>query len=416
MIYLDNAATTRMDERVLEEMLPYLASEYANPSAAYSPASKVRRAIGTARERVAALIGAEPDEIVFTSGGTESDAAAIMGLTAQNNIRQGYSTVITSQIEHPAVSRQMAALEQRGYRVKALKPDKYGIIDPSHIEKSVNGSTGFMSIMTANNEIGSVNDITAIGELCSEHGIIFHTDAVQAVGHIPIDVRASHIDALSASGHKLHGPKGTGFLFIRRGLGAVPLINGGGQERGLRSGTENVAGIVGLGAACELAAQHMTENAHYIAELRDRLIGRVLNEIPDCILNGPDGNCVSNWHDYAQNGPGGNCVSKGSDYSLNRSLNRLQRLPGNAHFAFKDIEGASLVIQLDMAGICASTGSACSASAREPSPVLQAIGLDKAYAAGSLRLTLSQYTTQQETDDTVDVLKRSVEKLRAMRS
>lgn len=375
---MDNAATTMPDESVTETMLPFLRELYANPSAAYGAAARIRKSIGRAREQIAELINAEPDEIYFTSGGTESNNTAIKGAALGKN----FGKILTSDIEHPSVINALDSLRGENFDIRHVSPDNCGIVSCEAIEETVTAGTGFVSVMTANNEVGAVNDIAAIGALCRERGILFHTDAVQAVGHIPVDVKSMNIDMLSASGHKFHGPKGIGFLYVRRGVDIPPLVYGGGQERGLRSGTENVAAIAGMGAAAEKAMQDMETDTKRIASLRDRLIGRVLNEIPDSILNGP------------------------SDTN--------KRLPGNAHFAFKGIEGASLLIQLDMKNICASTGSACSASAKRPSHVLRAIGVAEEYINGSLRLSLSKYTTEDEINRTVEALKESVALLRSM--
>lgn len=382
LIYLDNAATTRPDDAVVEAMLPYLKDSYANPSAAYSMAARVRKAVEHSREQIAKLINAEPDEIYFTSGGTESDNIALKGLIADGYTSNSFPGIVSTAIEHPAVLKTLTELKNRHVNVNLLMPDSTGIVSCTDVSDAISGNTGLVSVMAANNEIGSVNDIGRIGSICRERGVVFHTDAVQAVGHIPIDVKAMNIDALSASGHKFHGPKGVGFLYCRRGINIASLFQGGGQERGLRSGTENVASIVGMGTAAELAGNTMAEDSARISRLRDDFINRVLNDIPGSILNGP--------------------------------LEGALRLPGNMHFAFTGIEGASLLIRLDMKNICASTGSACSASKSGPSHVLKSVGLADEYINGSIRLTMSKYTTRDELDRTFEVLKESITALRTL--
>lgn len=377
-IYLDNAATTRVDDAVFSAMEPYLKDMYGNPSASYSLAAKSKKAVGTAREQVARLINAEPSEIYFTSGGTESDNMALNGF--YELIRDKGCSLITTKVEHHAVLRTAEALERRGLKTVYAPLTECGCVDVPALDSMDLASVGMASIMTANNEIGAINDITAVADIFNKRGILFHTDAVQAVGHERIDVRSLKIDSLSASAHKFHGPKGVGFLFIRNTVKIPPFIIGGGQEGGLRSGTENVAGIVGMGVASHIAYESLEKDRHRIITLRDRLIDRILREIPYSILNGP----------------------KESD----------SRLCNNADFSFAHINGASLVIQLDMKGVCASTGSACSASDRGASHVLSAIGVPVEYSDGSLRLTLSKFTTLEEIDYAVEVIKSSVAFLR----
>lgn len=390
MIYLDNAATTALDPEVLEAMMPYLTEEYGNPSATYGLAAKARTAVQRAREKAAELIGAEPDEIIFTSGGTEADNMAIRGLykvaASDRRFDSGMPEIITSAAEHPAVLETVKSVaEYTGCGTKLLKTDKEGIISPDEVKMAVTGKTGLISLMMANNEVAAVNDIAAIGKITRERGILFHTDAVQAFGHMPIDVATMEADALSASAHKLHGPKGVGLLYLRRGIRLPAYVTGGGQERGLRSGTENVAGIVGFGKACEIAKRDMLADMRRIKELRDKLVKGIMSEIDDVILTGP-----------------------GIDMGDQR------RTVSGASFAFKNIEGSSLLIQLDMKGICASTGSACSASEAGPSHVLRAIEVPDDYINGSLRMGLSKFTTEEEIDAAITAVKASVAFLRSI--
>ena len=377
-IYLDNAATTRIDEQVFEAMEPYLKDMYGNPSAGYSLASKSKRAVNTAREQVAALINAEPDEIYFTSGGTESDNCAINGFFSM--CTGAGKRFLTTPVEHPAVLKCAEMLKGRGVNTVMAPIDFCGRVDIEELKRMSLDNISFASIMYANNEIGSVNDIKSITEVLKDKDIPVHTDAVQAIGHIKVDVRDLFVDALSASGHKFHGPKGVGFIYIRRGVKMPAFILGGGQENGLRSGTENVAGIVGLGTAADMALRNLDKDTAKIRNLRDYLTDRILSEIPDSRLNGP---CVTD-----------------------------NRLCNNANFSFRGVNGASLIIQLDMKGIAASTGSACATNREGTSHVLQAINVPEEYIDGSLRLSLSKYTTKEEIDYTVPELKKSIEFLR----
>lgn len=377
-IYLDNAATTRVSEEVLQEMLPCFRETYANPSAIYSLAGTAKKAVGIARERAAALIGAKPNEIYFTAGGSESDNWAVRAVA--EGLSDKGRHIITSKIEHHAVLHTCEYLERRGYEVTYLDVDGEGMVSPETLEKAIRPNTILISVMAANNEIGTMQPIAKIGEIARERGILFHTDAVQAYGHVPLNVEEMHIDLLSASGHKLYGPKGAGILYIRENVRLLPLIHGGGQERGRRAGTLNVPGIVGFGKAAALAGETMQERAVRETALRDYLIDRVLAEIPYTRLNGP----------------------------------RQDRLPGNAHFCFRFIEGESLLILLDQRGICGSSGSACTSGALDPSHVLLAIGLPHEIAHGSLRLTLSAENTREEIDRTVEALKEIVGRLRDM--
>lgn len=378
-IYLDNAATTRMREEVLEEMLPFFRESYANPSAIYGFAGEAKRAVRLARERAGALIGAKPTEIYFTGGGTESDNWALRGV-AETYADKGRH-IIVSAIEHHAVLHTCKYLEKQGYTVTCLPVEDDGKVLPETLQKAMRPDTILVSIMAANNEIGTIEPLAKLSAIAHEQGALFHTDAVQAYGHIPLHVEKMGIDLLSASGHKFGGPKGVGILYCRENLRLAPLLHGGAQEKGRRAGTLNVPGIVGFGKAAALAGETLQERMERESALRDYLIDRVLAEIPHARLNGAA-------HD---------------------------RLPGNAHFCFADIEGESLLILLDQRGICASGGSACSTGALDPSHVLLGIGLPHELARGSLRLTLSAENTEAELDETAEVLKESVERLREMR-
>lgn len=377
-IYLDNAATTRVHEEVLQEMLPYFRENYANPSAIYGFAGEAKKAVGIARERAAALIGAKPNEIYFTAGGSESDNWAIRAVA--EGLQGKGRHIITSKIEHHAVLHTCQYLEKQGYEVTYLDVDGEGKISPEALEKAIRPDTILISLMAANNEIGTLEPVARIGEIARARGVLFHTDAVQSYGHVPLDVEEMHIDLLSASGHKLNGPKGVGILYCRENVRLSPLIHGGAQERGRRAGTLNVPGIVGFGKAAALAGETMQERCEKETALREYLIDRVLAEIPYTRLNG----------------------------------HRQDRLPGNAHFCFRFIEGESLLILLDQRGICGSSGSACTSGALDPSHVLLAIGLPHEIAHGSLRLTLSEETTREELDETVEALKEIVGRLRDM--
>ena len=378
MIYLDNAATTRVLDEVYEEMKPYFCENYGNPSAIYSFASKNMTAIDKAREKVAKVIGAQPNEIYFTAGGSESDNWALKA-TAEKYAEKG-KHIITTTIEHHAILHTCQYLEKQGFEVTYVGVDENGVVKLDELKKAIRPDTILISVMTANNEIGTLEPIKEIGELAHEHGILFHTDAVQAYGHIPLNVDEMHIDMLSASGHKFHGPKGIGFLYIRKTVKIGSFIHGGAQERSRRAGTLNTPGIVGIGAAAAYAQKTLEENAKKEAELRDYLIDRVLAEIPYTRLNG----------------------------------HRTNRLPGNANFCFRFIEGESLLILLDQKGICGSSGSACTSGSLDPSHVLLAIGLPHEIAHGSLRLTLSEETTKEQIDEVVENLKTIVARLRSM--
>lgn len=379
-IYLDNAATTRMKEEVLQEMLPFFRETYANPSAIYGFAGEAKRAVRLARERAGALIGAKPTEIFFTGSGTESDNWALRSV-AETYAEKG-KHIVVSAIEHHAVLHTCRYLEKQGYEVAYLPVDEDGKVRSETLEKAVRPDTVLVSVMAANNEIGTLEPLADISRIAHGQGALFHTDAVQAYGHVPLDVGEMEIDLLSASGHKLGGPKGVGILYCRENLRLQPLLHGGAQERGRRAGTLNVPGIVGFGKAAALAGQSLQERMERENHLRDYLIDRVLAEIPHTRLNG----------------------------------HRQDRLPGNAHFCFRDIEGESLLILLDQKGICGSGGSACTSGALDPSHVLLALGLSQEIARGSLRLTLSEENTVEELDETVAALSEIVERLRAMKA
>lgn len=378
MIYLDNAATTKMSEEVFEAMKPYFCEQYANPSAIYSFAGKSMKAVDEARKNVADLIGAQPNEIYFTAGGSESDNWAVKA-TAEACKSKG-KHIITSRIEHHAVLHTCQFLEKQGYEVTYVNVDPYGVIKLDELEAAIRPDTILITMMAANNEIGTIQPIKEIGALAKKNGILFHTDAVQAYGHIPLDVDACSIDMLSASGHKFHGPKGIGFLYIRKGVRIGSFVHGGAQERSRRAGTHDTPGIVGIGEAAKLAAANMEKYMKQETDVRDYLIKRVLDEIPYSRLNGHTTN----------------------------------RLPNNANFCFRFIEGESLLILLDQKGICASSGSACTSGSLDPSHVLLAIGLPHEIAHGSLRLSLSEETTRADIDYTVEELKKIVERLRSM--
>lgn len=378
LIYLDNAATTKTAPEVVEAMLPYFTENFGNPSSVYSFASKNKEAITAQREIIANALGANTSDIYFTAGGSESDNWALKA-TAEAYKNKG-NHIITTKIEHHAILHTAEYLEKMGYEVTYLDVDENGVVRLEDLKAAIRPTTILISIMFANNEIGTIEPIKEIGQIAKEYGILFHTDAVQAFGQVPIDVDECNIDMLSASGHKLNGPKGIGFLYIRKGVKIRSFVHGGGQERKRRAGTENVPGIVGLGTATKRAVQSMEERTAKEAELRDYLIKRVLDEIPYTKLNG----------------------------------HPSKRLPNNANFSFRFIEGESLLIMLDMKGICASSGSACTSGSLDPSHVLLAIGLPHEIAHGSLRLTLSEETSKEDIDYVVDELKRIVENLRNM--
>lgn len=378
MIYLDNAATTKVNKKVLESMMPYFSEIYCNPSAAYSFATKGRIAIEEARNHAAKLIGASDMEIYFTSGGSESDNWAIKAVAESFSDKGKH--IITTKIEHHAVLHTCEYLERHGFDITYLNVDSDGKVRLDELKKSIREDTILISVMTANNEIGTIQPVAEIGKIAHGKGILFHTDAVQAYGHIPINVDEMNIDLLSASGHKFNGPKGVGIMYIRKGVKIRSFIHGGSQERGRRAGTYNVPGIAGLGTAAKLAMENMAKRAEKEKELRDYFIDRISAEIPYTVLNG----------------------------------HREDRLPNNINFCFRFVEGESVLIMLDQAGICASSGSACTSGAIDPSHVLRAIGLSDEMAHESLRLTLSYENTKEEIDTVVGELKRIVERLRGM--
>lgn len=378
LIYLDNAATTKVKQEVVDAMLPYFTEEFGNPSSVYSFAAKNKTVIEKARETIASSINAKPKEIYFTGGGSESDNMAIKGIAKAYKDKGRH--IITSKIEHHAVLHSLRALEKEGYEVTYLDVDEMGIVKLDELKKAIREDTILITIMFANNEIGTIEPIKEIGQIAKEHGIIFHTDAVQAYTQVPIDVNEYNIDLMSASGHKINGPKGIGYIYIRSGLNIEPLIDGGAQERNRRAGTENVPAIVGLKKAAELAIANMEERTEYERRLRDYLIDSVMKRIPYTRVNG----------------------------------DRVNRLPNNTNFCFQFIEGETLLIMLDMEGICGSSGSACTSGSLDPSHVLKAIGLPDEIAHGSLRLTLSEETTKEDIDYVVDTLDKIVARLRQM--
>ena len=378
MIYLDNSATTPVKKEVVDEMLPYFTNFYGNPSSLYKLSRDAKRKLEEAREKVAQIIGAEKDEIYFTASGTESDNWAIKQIARANKKKGNH--IITTKIEHHAVLHTCMELEKEGFEVTYLDVDSEGKINIGDIEKFIRDTTILITIMYANNEIGVIMPIAEIGNIAREKDIVFHTDAVQAVGKLNIDVVKENIDLLSLSGHKFNGPKGVGALYIKKGTKINSFMHGGGQEKGKRAGTENVPGIIGLAKALELSIENREEKNKKLVELRDYLIDTVLSEVPHSRLNG----------------------------------DRVDRLPNNANFCIRFIEGESLLLGLDNFGICASSGSACTSGSLDPSHVLLAIGLPHEIAHGSLRLTLSDETTKQEIDFTIEKLKEIVQKLRAM--
>ncbi len=376
-IYFDNNATTKVDERVLEEIRPLFCELYGNPSSMHTFGGQIGRRISQAREQVATLLGCEPDEIIFTSCGTESDNTAIMGALAAVPDRR---KVITTRVEHPAVLAVCRELENRGYTVVELNVDKQGRLNLSELSKQLDDDTALVTIMYANNETGVIFPIEKIAELVTGRGITFHTDAVQAVGKIPLNLKKSKIDLLSLSGHKLHGPKGVGVLFVRKGTRLSPFMLGGHQEAGKRAGTENVPGIVGLGKACELALASIEEENEKVKYLRDKLENAILKECPDCRLNGDKDN----------------------------------RLPNTTNISFEYIEGEAILLMLDQHGICASSGSACTSGSLEPSHVLRAMGVPFTAAHGSIRFSLSRYNTEEEVDYAIEKIPPIIKRLREL--
>jgi cysteine desulfurase len=378
IVYMDHSATTYVRKEVLDAMIPYHIEFFGNPSSIYSITRATKKAIDTAREQVAKALGAEPDEIYFTSGGSESDNWAIKGVASAN--RKKGNHIITSKIEHHAVLHTCEYLEKEGFTVTYLPVDQYGLVDPAELEKAITDQTILITIMYANNEIGTIEPVAELGAIARKHKIPFHTDAVQVIGNVPVDVKTQNIDILSLSAHKFYGPKGVGALYIRKGTKIDNLIHGGGQERRRRAGTENIAGIVGLGKAIELATADIEGHNRRIRALRDRLMKGILDKIPDAHLNGhPE-----------------------------------KRLVGNINISFKFIEGEGILLWLDDEGICASTGSACTSGSLEPSHVLLATGLPVEISHGSLRLTLGNVNTDADVDFVLEVLPKVVSRLREM--
>ena len=376
MIYFDNAATTKLDDEVLKEMMPYLTNMYGNASAIYELGRESRKAIEDAREKVAKVLNCEVGEVYFTSCGSESDNTAIKEIARAN--KKNGNHIITSKIEHPAVIETCEQLKKEGFEITYIGVDEKGIVDLEEIKRAIKPTTILISIMFANNEIGTVEPIKEIGKIAKEHKIVFHTDAVQAVGNVRIDVEDMNIDSLSLSGHKFYGPKGVGVLYVKREIEFHSFINGGHQERNKRAGTENVAGIVGIGKAIELAYQNLDEHNKKITELRDYFINQITAKIPKVKING----------------------------------DMINRLPGNVNISFEGVDAEGLLLNLDLKKICASSGSACSADSLEPSRVLLAIGLEKEMAKSSLRVTIGKYNTKEEVDYLIESLEEIIARLR----
>ncbi|MEN6417875.1 MAG: cysteine desulfurase NifS [Clostridiaceae bacterium] len=378
-VYLDNAATTMVRQEVLDAMIPAFTTYYGNPSSLHEFARDAGKLVDEARAKVANAIGAKPDEIVFTGGGSESDNMVLRGVAAANKKKGKH--IITSAVEHHAVLYTLQAMEREGVAELTILPvDEYGLVTPEQVRDAIREDTVLVSIMFANNEVGTIMPVAEIGKVCHEKGVLFHTDAVQAVGHVPINVSEMNIDMLSMSAHKFHGPKGIGALYIKKGVRVPALIIGGGQEKKRRAGTENVPGIVGMGRALELAVEHMEANAVHVGALRDKLMKGIPAAIPDVKLNG----------------------------------HPTKRLPNNVNFSIRYIEGESILLMLDINGIAASSGSACTSGSLDPSHVLLAMGLPHEVAHGSLRLTLSEFTTEQEIDYVLNLLPQIVQRLRDM--
>lgn len=377
-IYVDNAATTKMSKTVIDAMLPYMEDFYGNPSSLHTPGQVAREALTNARGRIAEMLGCAPAEIIFTSGGSESDNLAILS-AAQIGVRAGKKHIISSAIEHHAVLHTLKKLEKDGFEITLLEVGENGILLPEQIRQALRPDTALVTIMYANNEIGTIQPIAEIGAICRQHGVLFHTDAVQAVGHLPIHVKEQHIDMLSLSAHKFHGPKGTGVLYVRKGIPLAPVIHGGTQENGKRAGTENLPAIVGMATALENACEQLEENTPQLTALRDRLI-RGLSKIPHSVLNG----------------------------------DAHRRLPGNVNFCFEGIEGEALLLLLDDRGVYASSGSACTSGSLDPSHVLLAIGRPHEIAHGSLRLSLSEENTPEEVDYIIQSVTEVVAYLRSI--
>lgn len=386
-IYLDNAATTRCGESVLDAMRPYMEENFANPSGSYNASMMCRRAVEESRAVIAEIIGAKPEEIIFTSGGTEADNFAIKGTMYAGQGSQ--NQIITSKIEHHAVINTCKYLEKEGFFVKYLDVDKYGVVDMYQLQRSISKITRMISVMYANNEIGTIEPVEEIGRIAAHYGKVFHVDAVQAFGQIPIDVNKIRADLMSMSSHKIHGPKGVGALYIRKGSMVENLLHGGEQEFGMRAGTENVAGIVGFAAAAKEAAEKMNDNFIYVSNLRNHMIRRIMNEIPNCRLNG-------------------SLVDTGRV----ENATKVRRLPGNVNFSFAGIKEGSIPLMLDAVGVCASSGSACTTFKDGPSHVLEAIGLEEKLALASVRFTIGADNTLEDINKAVDELKGVIRQMR----
>ena len=378
-VYADNAATTRMSQAAVDAMLPFLRESYGNPSSLYTLGQKAAESLQASREAMAKYLGCDAREITFTSGGSEADNQALL-TAATLGARKGKKHIISTAFEHHAVLHTLDKLRAQGFEITLLDVHKNGIVTAQQVRDAIRDDTCLVTVMFANNEIGTIQPIAEIGAVCREKGVLFHTDAVQAVGHIKVNVAEQNIDMLSLSAHKFHGPKGTGAFYCRRGIALNSLIDGGAQERGKRAGTENVAGIVGLGTAIRIANEEMEETTKRVSAMRDRLIDGILEKIPQCRLNGP----------------------------------RENRLPGNCNISFLGIEGESLLLRLDLAGIAASSGSACASSSLDPSHVLLAIGLPHEVAHGSVRLSLSDFNTEEDVDYILEKLPEIVSTLRSM--
>jgi cysteine desulfurase len=376
LIYLDNAASTQIHNDVLDSMLPFLKDQYGNPSSIHRKGRIARKAINKARKQIASLINADPAEILITSGGTESNNTALRGITSQFPSSQ----IITTSIEHDAILEPCKKLSSNGYKVDYLPVDKFGMIDPLNLEDIISEKTKLVSIMFGNNEVGTIQPIEKIVKICHKNQILFHTDAVQAIGKIPVNVKELDVDLLSISSHKLYGPKGIGALYIKDGVKIDPIILGGGQEFRLRSGTENVASIVGFGQACEIAQNHLNENMSLVKKLQSQLVKKILGEIPQVTFNG----------------------------------HLDSRLSNNAHFTFLGVNGEDLIIKLDEYGIAASTGSACSVNTQKASHVLESMGFSLEQITGSLRLTVGIFNTEKEIEQAVEILKKVIKELRAV--
>jgi cysteine desulfurase len=379
-IYFDNAATTKVDSAVMEAMLPYLTDLYGNPSSIHTIGQLARRAIEQTRNSIAKNIGAYPDELVFTSGGTESNNHAIQGVAFA--LRDRGNRIITSSVEHQSVLKTCHYLERRGFEIVYLSVDGNGLVDPDDVQRAINERTILVSIMHANNEIGTIEPIEDIARITSKHGVLFHTDAVQSFGHVPIELHDPGIDLLSASAHKIHGPKGVGLLYIRRGTRIHPFIHGGKQEDGRRASTHNVPGIVGFGKSVIIAIEHMERNRRKTTDLRDKLIQGIIKHIREVQLNG----------------------------------HPSKRLPNNVHVSFRGVDGESLLLSLDMSGVACSTGSACSFATHEQSHVLRAIGLDEGMAIGSMRFSLGRFNSEDDIDRVLEILPSIVDRLRSVSS